>query len=287
MLFKSTCKTESAGTTPDREALIAFVHIPKTAGITLYSIIAHAYSADQVQKIMMRGMSLRIPRAMIIPKPLISFSKIRRLKAAIKDGNTLRLIRGHFDMSLGKVLPADTRFFTLLRDPVERAISHYYHFRRQTTDPIHTLALQSSLEEWVSARGLVEMDNGQVRRLAGAMNLPFGRVTAELLDRAKMNLAERFAVVGLTERFDASQVLLHRAFGWPLERFSAQNVGSNRPPRSRISDETLEVLQKFNRFDSELYRFGTAIFDKALRQFDAAGDLDRLRASPANLDGAP
>lgn len=286
MFTNSWRTTKSADPRSEHDLLIAFVHIPKTAGQTLNLILSQKYSRDEIHKVMMRGMSLRMPRPMIIPKPLLSFSKIRRLKSALKHQHKLRLVHGHFDLSLSRLLPADTRFFTLLRDPVERAISHYYHYRRKTTDPIHSLAMQSTLTEWVSTCGIVEMDNGQTRRLAGAMNLPCGRVTLQMLERAKFNLAEKFAVVGLTERFEESLVLLHRTFGWPLHRFSSRNVGNDRPPKTAVSEETLEVIRKCNRFDLELYQFASALFEQALSKIDMAGELARLRAAPEHLEPA-
>ena len=265
---------------PDHDGLVAFVHIPKTAGTTLNAILAREYSPHETYEIMMRGMSLTRPERRMIPRPTISFSKIHRLKSALKHRHTVRLIRGHFDLSLGKLLPPDTQFFTLLRDPVERAISHFYHYRRQTADPIHPLAMRSTLTEWVSTCGLVEMDNGQTRRLAGSINLPCGQVTPQMLDHAKANLRKNFAVVGLTERFEESLVLLHRAFNWRLYGFTEQNVGGNRPRRSEVSDETLKVIEDCNRFDSDLYQFAAELFEKAVRKIDMASELARLRAAP-------
>ena len=269
---------------PAHNGLAAFVHIPKTAGTTLTSILAREYSPDETYEIMMRGMSLSMPKPMIMPRPTISFSKIRRLKSALKHRHTLHLIRGHFDLSLSKLLPPNTQFFTLLRDPVERAISHYYHYRRLTTDPIHPLAMRSTLTEWVSTCGLVEMDNGQTRRLAGGINLPCGQVTLQMLDRAKSNLARHFVVVGLTERFEESLILLHRAFNWPLYAFAAHNVGDSRPPRTKVSEEALKVIENCNRFDLDLYQFASALFEQAVSKIDMASELDRLRAAPEYVE---
>jgi ethanolamine utilization microcompartment shell protein EutS len=210
-----------------------------------------------------------------MPRPLISFSRIRRLKSALKSRHDLRLIHGHFDLSIKKVLPTNARFFTLLRDPVERAISHYYHYRRLATDPIHTLAMKSTLTEWVSTCGLVEMDNGQTRRLVGEMNLPCGRVTLQMLDRAKSSLAEHFAVVGLTERFEESLILLQRAFNWPPYPFPPRNVGENRPPRTEVAEEALKAIENSNRFDFELYRFASGLFEEAVSKIDMASELAR------------
>lgn len=270
----------STDTGSAHDSLIAFVHIPKTAGTTLNAMLARAYAPDETCEIMMRGMSLRVPGTAILPKPTISFSKIRRLRSALKHRPAPRLIRGHFDLSLGKLLPADTRYFTLLRDPVERAVSHYYHYRRQTTDPIQPLAMRSTLTEWVRSCGLVEMDNGQTRRLAGAMKLPCGQVTRQTLERAKSALAGNFEVVGLTERFDETLILLHRAFGWPLVRLAAHNVGDGRTQHGRLSAEELNAIGACNRYDLELYRFACALFDRAVREIDMAGELARLRNAP-------
>jgi len=265
---------------PGQGGVVAFLHIPKTAGTTLNAILAQQYSPDETREIMMRGMSWLVPRPTLVPKPLISFSKILRLKSALRYGRSVRMIHGHFDLSIKELLPNDVRLFTFLRDPVERAISHYYHYRRQSGDPVQPLAMRSTLEEWVGDCGLVEMDNGQTRRLAGEMNLPCGRVTQALLERAKSNLARNFAVVGLTEQFEESLILLQHAFGWPLHRFALRNVGGDRPRRDEVSEETLKVLQDCNRHDLDLYRFAVALFERAASRIDMAGELARLRAAP-------
>jgi hypothetical protein len=265
----------------DPNGLIAFLHIPKTAGTTLNSILAREYAPDECHEIMMRGMSWILPKPAIIRRPLISFSKIRRLRSAARNQPNLRLVRGHFDLSIARHLPADTRFFTLLRDPVERAISHYYHYRRRPVDRIHPLAMRSTLTEWVSACGIVEMDNGQTRRLAGEMNLACGRVTPATLERAMSRLAQ-FAVVGLTERFDESVLLLQHAFGWKRQSAAASNVGENRPARVEVSEAALQVIEDCNRFDRELYRFASDLFEEAISGIDVkirAGVVDDYAAA--------
>jgi hypothetical protein len=261
---------------PDQNPLIAFVHIPKTAGSTLNSILSREYAPEELHEIMMRGMSWIAMQPRLVPKPLLSFSKIQRLKSALRHPRRVRAIHGHFDMSIMKLLPAGARCFTLLRDPVERAISHYYHYRRMTGDPVHALAMQSTLAQWVASRGLVEMDNGQTRRLAGGMNLPCGRVNSGMLERAKSNLAA-FAAVGLTERFEESLILFQRAFGWTLRPFTARNVADNRPRCAEVSGEALAAIDRCNRYDLELYRFASDLFEGAAGRIDMAGELARLR----------
>jgi hypothetical protein len=267
----------------DREdrRLIAFLHIPKTAGTTLDSILAHRYSPNERYKIAMRGITLMVPRFQLLPKRLISPSTLRNFKALLKDRHDLREIHGHFDMSLCKFLPSNAELITVLRDPVERAISHYYHYRshRWIADAAHPLAMKSTLEEWVTARRLVEMDNGQTRRLAGETALRIGRVTSKTLEKAKANL-RKFKAVGLTERFEEFQVLLHRQFNWPYCRYPARNVGNNRLRQAEIHDDTLNAIENFNRFDRELYQFASELFEHAIREIDMDKELALLKTAP-------
>ena len=95
--------------------------------------------------------------------------------------------------------PRDARFVTILRDPVERTISHYYWLKRET----RARSALGSIEEAIG-QGEIR-DNLQVRVLAGAD--PSGPVTSTMAEEAIAAL-DRFTAVGLTERFDESLVLL-------------------------------------------------------------------------------
>jgi len=266
--------------------LLVFVHIPKTAGTTLNSMLSQHCSQDQIYEIMMRGMSLRLPRHNFIPKFLISFSKLRGLRAALKSPRRIAVLHGHLDLSIGRLLPDDAEFITVLRNPVQRAISHYYHYSRQTGDPAHALAMRSSLTEWVSECRLVEMDNGQTRRLAGATGIPIGRVTCETLERAKRNLAAKFSVVGVTERFEEFQILMHRRLGWPYRRYPMRNAGNTERTRATPDDDALSTIEACNRFDLELYRFAVELLDRAVRRFDMETELSLLRSAPVYAPAA-
>jgi len=273
-------ENERAARSADGTPLLVFVHIPKTAGTTLNAMLSQHCSRDQIFEIMMRGMSLRLPRRIFIPKFLVSFSKLRDLRAALKSPRRVAVLHGHLDLSIGRLLPADAEYITLLRNPVQRAISHYHHYRRQLGDPARELAMRSTLTEWVSECGLVEMDNGQTRRLAGEMSLPIGRVTGETLAKAKRNLADKFSVVGVTERFEEFQILVHRRLGWPYRRYPTQNAGKAAPAWTLPGDDAVGTIEACNRFDLELYRFAVELLGRAIRRFDVKTELSLLRSAP-------
>lgn len=58
-----------------------------------------------------------------------------------------------------------------------------------------------------------ETNNHQTRFISG-MTAEYGKCTTEMLETAKKNLREYFTVVGLTEYFAESMLLMKRAFGW-------------------------------------------------------------------------
>jgi hypothetical protein len=74
------------------------------------------------------------------------------------------------------------------------------------------------------------------------------------LNIAKKNLADHFAVVGITEEFDRSLILISRLLGWSHPFYTKQNVTRRHPHKEELPRETLRVLQAYNELDLELYR---------------------------------
>src|SRR5262249_39692675 len=134
------------------------------------------------------------------------------------------------------------RYMTILRDPVDRVLSHY-HFHAQAGDPPGsggtrklrsiwetllnherierpggdeedeiTLDLDAdySLEEGLR-RNIAIYDNFQTRFLWGGESL-FGKLPPDALEQAKENIST-FWFVGVRERLDDSIVLLGRKLG--------------------------------------------------------------------------
>lgn len=218
--------------------LAVFVHIRKTAGTTVRHIINRQYGRDTVR--MVRNYFVEPDR---------SFEMVRALTTEPPPG--LRAVHGHILFWPDFPWPPDTGFFTFLRDPVERTISHYAWLRARS--PKFTATLEEAL-----ADGSIH-DNLQTRVLAASM--PFV-ATEETLEKALANI-DRLAVVGLTERFDESVVLLTRAFGWRPMVYATRNVTAGRAKREELPPETVEAVLRYNALDLELYR-------RAQEQFEGA-----------------
>ncbi len=222
------------------DEVIVFYHLPKSAGTTLNRILRRNYK----------------PGEMVESGP-ITQEFIAELRTWPPERlATIRFLQGHFPWGLHEMLPQQARCFTILRDPVERTISYYYHARREPAHYLYSLIHDNnwSLPELLESRTPLMMNDGQVRLLSGVFaDAHMGEVTEEMLATAIANL-RKCEVVGITEQFDLTLVLLQRAFGWGYIGYKQPvNVGHNRPPAREISPETLEAVRHYNRMDALLY----------------------------------
>jgi hypothetical protein len=189
------------------------------------------------------------------------------------------LIMGHMTFGLHEFVPRPSAYVTLLREPVALVRSQYEHVRRHEGHLLHEQAkAYPDLASYIESGLSLEMDNSQTRAFAGDITTPFGACTPEMLERAKANL-ERFAVTGMTERFDESVVAMIRAFGWRRVRYVTTNVDPNRSARAPLTDRELALVRERNSLDLDLYAWATERFQREV--VEAAGfaaDLEAFRA---------
>lgn len=233
------------------QPLLVFVHIRKTAGKSLRQLLFRQYTRRRTRLV-----------KNYFTQPEISEAFVRDL--ATSPPRDLLVAHGHMLFWPGFPWPEGTEFFTMLRDPVERVISHYYWLRARNE------RFQKSLREAVED-GTIE-DNLQTRVIS-AVTPPFGEMPQQALDLAVERL-EGFAVVGLTERFDESVVLLTRTLGWRRMVYARENVTPNRKPVEEISEEELELIRTHNALDIELYAAARRHFKKQVQEQDEAFGIE-------------
>ncbi|NJN86788.1 MAG: sulfotransferase family protein [Leptolyngbyaceae cyanobacterium SL_7_1] len=270
---------------------LCFIHIMKTAGSTFTAIVDANFAVDQIS-----------PPPSFLPE---LYPETEALPPnAIREFLTrFRLIRGHITYAEIAPLLTNPVYLTLLRDPVERVISHYDFIRKGTTIPsrerfqeghrIHKQAASGSLLEFVeSPHPLVQASviNHQTRHLVPPDCNTSNPFDPTLLESAKANL-DRFAFVGLTEQFQDSIFLLAYTFGWyPETTYQSLRVNPKRPKKADLSPETLAAIVERNQLDIALYNYIQERFEQQRSQM-----IDTLiatypalsqsfdRSSPADL----
>lgn len=240
--------------------MLIFLHIPKAGGTTLNGIINQQYAKHTTFRF----------------NSITAWQTINDLPQPQRQ--SLRLIRGHFAFGLHQFLPCHAIYFTLLRDPVARFISHYHYVHRSPGVKAHEQVRSISLEEYVETMG-AEKGNLQTRLLFGLSEV--SKPTPEnIIATVKQNLDRHFRVVGLVERFDETLVLLQRAFGWRSPVYVRQNVTlAAEKNQAEISQATLQKIKQYNAMDLELYEYGLQKFEQqiaAIDQFEQRLNQQRL-----------
>lgn len=248
-----------------------FVHIPKTAGTTLSRIIERQYARAHTYTIMQENGPFSG-----------SQDDFRQLSAGRRA--SLQLVKGHVAFGMHRELQQSSSYFTLLRQPVARVLSHYAHARRDPQHNLHPFMKRMSLREALTAGGseALAFDNFQTRLISGVWNtVPFGALEDDVLQTAIGNLQQHFAVVGLVERFDDTLLLLQRLYGWRFVYYTRHNTGGAQPGAPGADAETIALVHDHNRLDERLYAYAGAHLERQIAQ---AGDeftaqLNRFRTA--------
>src|SRR5262245_11315301 len=239
--------------------LLVFVHIPKTAGTTLRTVL----SMNEP------GARSRALGNVFKGGGGISKTPIARLRDGKgPDLTNVRLLRGHVPLGIREYLPRylpqdrELRCFTFLREPVDRILSHYFAIRGAGRGyGLPPLTAAATLDD--ALEGGYLHDNLQTRMLSGLPE-PFGEVDGEMLKQAKHNLREGLAFVGLTERFDESLVLAKQRLGLrTILHDSNSRVNTSRPRGDEVPADLRRAAERYNRYDIRLYRYAQKLFDSA------------------------
>jgi hypothetical protein len=261
----------------EREPLVVFIHIPKTAGTTFGSVLRATYPPGEVLSLgnIFKGAGGFDAR------------RAARLPQSIKDLRRAAVLGGHVPFGIRRYLPDETRYITLLREPIERTLSQYYSMLGFSSKwKSNPLPKGAALEDVLAQRDVI-FDNLQTRMLSDELD-PAATVTDEMLEQAKRNLGEVFLAFGLSERFDESVVLIMRRLGLAQATYVRQRV-SDRPRGNEVPPDVKRSAERANRFDIELHRWAAERFDRIIADqdtgFEVALASHRLETIRGLLEG--
>ena len=237
------CRLERRPVTP-----LFFLHVPKTAGMSVITFLQEQYQREGVY-------AFEPPGAPGIPDELP------------RAGCYL----GHAGYGITKKLPPSTRVFVILRDPLERALSAYYYFRRlprvhlERYAPALAHTHEMSLPEIFKAfpePSKAMFGNVQTAILSWCEK-PFRQESmySANLDRARDNL--RKCMVGVTERLTESLACLGREMRLALPTELPQvNRTPDRPKAAELDVEARSIVEEHTQLDRRLYQDALQLFEQ-------------------------
>ncbi len=243
---------------------IIFLHIPKTGGRSLQNILLRRYSKDEA-----------IVNAHGRLDEIAAWPEERKRR--------IRYLQGHFIYGAHAVLPQQCRYITMLREPVDRVVSHYYYIRRSVNHPLNKIVNDNnmSLDEYVTSGVCEEVSNDQAR-LVGGVSRDAMVDQEEMLRLAKQHIDEAFIVAGLMERFDETLLLLRKRLGLKNLFYGVRNQTLGRPVKEQLSSRTVASISERNYADIELYRYASKKFEQQIEQAGPAFGRDVQRFQRIN-----
>lgn len=224
-----------------------FLHIPKTAGTSLFRLFANNLGRNNV---------LHVRNAGNLGPKLLA---LRRYL----------LVGGHFTYSQSKYLQKNRYSIVFLRNPVDRFLSHYFFYRYAPIAPDVVVANAQSLDlssfvDLYSKQKCNTICNAQVWFLTGSINDATFSM-GNLLDLARENLS-KINFTGIYEYFEDSVDLLSYDCKWPPAcSIPVENVTAKRPECAEIDNRVLDRIAELNRYDLELYQYGVKLFNNKKR----------------------
>jgi hypothetical protein len=238
--------------TPQRPRIF-FMHVPKTAGMTLRVFLGNQYPLSQ-----------QMP----------ANSWLELLETDVGAFENYRLFQGHFTSGIFDLLPKDVRRIVFLREPIARTISHLRHLRRDPNfHPAHQLAAGRSLDELVRDDRIMDLcSNIQTAQLSndipgeiilnglrserdgGLVPNPDVYVLPPDLAQAEHTL-ERFHFVGFVESLPEDILQLSMALGLhpPMSLPKTNDDPGGGLDLGTLRPDTLAILRERNALDIALY----------------------------------
>ncbi len=249
---------------------LLFLHVPKAGGTAVAGALGNRFMADECLEIYYAD------------------------DPADDQLNAASYVTGHVSMSIVDRFERRPFTVTVLRDPIERALSIFSFFREldapsaprmglERNDAALRLAKEHPLEEFIEvAPDLTEhyLGNWQARMIGGCD-----------LERADEQLEDAVAglhscdFVGLAERQNESVDHLTRRLGWaeltPLPRV---NVTWRRLQREEVSPGGMEALEEITSMDRELYAEAVRVYESHANESGMEDGTGEIEDSPLVSD---
>ena len=230
---------------------LVFMHLPKTGGTALRASLLRAFDTSAT--------------ALIYPSTDLDASMTRAEFVSLSREalDRLRLVMGHFQFGIHEQIGRPSRYATIIRDPVDRVVSLYYHYRnlpgirfggKGHRERLRMRLTRTSMEDWVFQGDRRTADNVAIRNITGRGDVPFGQCTDGLFDEAMERIDRHFIALLATERMSEGAILMSRIIERDLPQVGVENANPKRPALEELDPSVIERVRELNRYDLRLHQ---------------------------------
>jgi hypothetical protein len=221
---------------------VLFEHVPKCGGTTILGYLISQYEMDTIFNIDGSNPSKSIDYFMSLPE---------------RERYSFHLIQGHGAHRLLRYADPETKRATILRDPVDRIISHYYYVLRNPSHYLYSDVTTKgmSLLDYATSNLSSELCNDYVCRFLQISAKEAEGNPDETVFRAFDTLQKDFDVIGTVDNLNsAMQSLARIALFRTKFKDGKLNATADRPKLSEIDPETRLAIAEVNHLDVRLYK---------------------------------
>jgi hypothetical protein len=232
-----------------------YVHVQKAAGTEVRERLKRHFAPEAMYPDRTDG-------DLLTAAPQVSVTQLLARWAVRKE--QIELITGHFPYATAELLDADFVSLTVLREPVERVLSHLRHHRRMTPgtedhslEALYTEVLTPEFFHNHTVK-MFSLTADEVAESAALDRWAFTKaidLTPQRLADAKANV-ERVDVLGLQDRLEEFCTELTTRFGWDL----GPPLHANRTPTEDVPLALRRRIADDNALDIELWEHAREVY---------------------------
>ena len=270
----------NSGARPAAPDLLIHLHIAKTGGTSLSSMVKHGFRSDEVFESINQGDETYNG----LDRVTYECCQRRLMDYGLKR---IRYVSGHVPMGVHRVFERPAKYITVIRHPVERVIS-YFFFRIQINDPYLKDGKPLTFEEYVESRYDNQLQDYQVRVVSGCPDFDADAperggqvlgapVEGHHFEEAKRNIDELFLTIAPLEQLTELALLIRLIYGWPMRRLQTEykNPTKGRPYLMDIPSRLIRIIEDCNSHDMELYEWVGKRFAVQRQLFEPELSRDR------------
>lgn len=213
---------------------LLIMHIPKTAGTSLLSIVQQQYAPEDLE--------------MLYP------CTDEQIDALVARPRPPRVVMGHFQFGLHERLSPGCRYVTFLRDPVEQVVSHFNYLAASTApDHLSQLGPNDTLEDFIDHPWAMNL---QTQFLCRRSPIEIYADPEDAFRHALAVIDRHFVAVGTVEWFLESIIAMTPMLGWravPVPALNAAPRGPRSVRRSELDPDLVRGIEQRNQTDRRLH----------------------------------